>query len=94
MLVQEQRGVSGRSHSTKTQCLFPPPKVSLESPLYCNSGWPSLVWAGDLDGDRILDLVFDIRSDSTYERKLFLSKGAKKGLVVSEAGSFLRPSGC
>ncbi len=51
-------------------------------------GW-SLLWAGDLDGDGLLDLV--LSADHHYNTstlRLFLSSHAKKGQLVREVATF------
>lgn len=87
-------GVEFKGPSAKyaQQCIFSLPPADLKLPI--SHGWPSLIWAGDIDGDKNLDLIFDIESDSSYTRKLFLSGNIDKGEIVKESGSFGRPSGC
>jgi hypothetical protein len=64
---------------------------------YCsreNGVYPTLVWAGDIDGDYMIDLIFDVAHDSTNSRLLFLSSLAEAGEYVHYVGGFTRPSGC
>jgi hypothetical protein len=56
-------------------------------------GW-KLLWAGDLDGDRRLDLYVQVSHHYNISRhKLFLSTRAPAGRLVREAGE-LSVSGC
>jgi hypothetical protein len=91
-LIRSGISSKGPSATYARQCIFNQPAPEMNSS--CLYGWPRLIWAGDIDGDKELDLVFDRDSDSTYERKLFLSEKTEKDLIVKEAGSFWRPSGC
>jgi hypothetical protein len=55
---------------------------------------PGLVWSGDLDGDRRLDLVLDVTDhDNVSEPTLFLSTRAHQGQAVGRAAA-LRTTGC
>jgi hypothetical protein len=48
-----------------------------------------LLWAGDLDGDRKLDLYVQVSWHyNGYQRKLFLSSQARTGRLVREVGEF------
>lgn len=91
-LIRSGISSTGPSSRYARQCIFNEPASDINSS--CSYGWPRLVWAGDINRDNELDLIFDSDSDSTYQRKLFLSEKTEKGLMVKEAGSFLRPSGC
>lgn len=65
--------------------------------LYCEHGganYPRIIWAGDLDEDKKLDLLLEYDTDSTYVRALFLSSAADKGQLVKLIGGFVRPAGC
>lgn len=84
-LIRGDISFEGPSATFARQCIF-----SLPS----NYDWPRLVWAGDIDRDKKLDLVFDTDSESSYERELFLSKNVEKDEIVKKSGSFWRPSGC
>ncbi len=54
----------------------------------------SLVWAGDLDGDGKLDLLFDdIGNNVGLNYRLFLSSAAKANKFVEEVASFMA-EGC
>jgi hypothetical protein len=53
-----------------------------------------LLWAGDLDGDGKLDLLFDLSTHSgAGARRLFLSSAARKGEAVREV-AVLETTGC
>ncbi len=53
-----------------------------------------LIWAGDLDGDRKLDLYMDISNHyNVTHRRLYLSSAAEDGELVKEVASF-RTVGC
>jgi hypothetical protein len=50
-------------------------------------GLPEILWVGDLDGDRVADIVADLRTHyNVHNYVVFLSSLAKGGLV-GEAGS-------
>lgn len=53
-----------------------------------DAGW-FLLWAGDLDGDRKLDLYMDLATHyNASQRRLFLSTWAPRGGLVREAAVF------
>lgn len=55
---------------------------------------PKVIFAGDLDGDGALDLIFDITDHYNVSRPaLFLSTGAKAGEFVREAARY-ESTGC
>lgn len=59
-----------------------------------NNGPPKILWAGDLDGDRVADLFADIRTHyAGHHYVLFLSSLAREGQLVAEAAS-LTTGGC
>ena len=52
-----------------------------------NDGSPRVLWAGDLDGDRMVDLFADLRGYPGHHYVLFLSSRARAGQLVAEAAS-------
>lgn len=52
-----------------------------------------LIWAGDLDGDNKLDLLFEDSGDNWSSRRLFLSSAAQPGELLAEVGQFYT-TGC
>ncbi|MBL8242314.1 MAG: hypothetical protein JNM66_33115 [Bryobacterales bacterium] len=59
------------------------PLVVAEEGNYVN-----LLWAGDLDGDGRLDLLFEDTGYNWYSTRLFLSSAAKPGQFVGEVAQF------
>jgi len=57
------------------------------------AGAVRLLWAGDMDGDGRLDLLFDETGYNWTALRLFLSSAAKIGELVAEAG-FHYSTGC
>ena len=56
---------------------------------------PALLWAGDLDRDGKLDLLYDLRSCYMYnELALFLSSAAKEGEFVGLVARWTAVGGC
>jgi hypothetical protein len=59
-----------------------------------SDGLPEILWAGDLDGDRIADLIADLRTHyAGHHYVLFLSSLARAGQLVGKAAS-LSTGGC
>jgi hypothetical protein len=57
-------------------------------------GFPTLLWAGDLDRDGKIDLLLDVSShENVSELALFLSSDATKGEILHRTASF-RATGC
>ena len=52
-----------------------------------------LLWAGDLDGDGKVDLLFEDSGYNWSSSRLFLSSAAKRGEAVAEVGQFYT-TGC
>lgn len=51
-------------------------------------GLPEILWVGDLDGDRVADIIADVRTHyAGHNYVLFLSSLARKGQLVIEAAS-------
>ncbi len=69
------------SSAGKSQIIF-----SAEEP---DDGSWSLLWAGDLDGDGMLDLYMDLHNKyNSSQRRLFLSSQASRGSLVKEVAEF------
>ncbi|MDT8368708.1 MAG: hypothetical protein RQ745_05845 [Longimicrobiales bacterium] len=75
------------SDGERSQVLFTP---AME-PFSCDGPHFDLHWAGDLDGDRRLDLLatFSLKY-SSHPRRLFLSSAAAPGALVGEVALFRR----
>jgi hypothetical protein len=57
-------------------------------------GLPEILWVGDLDGDRVADIIADVRTHYNLQHPiLFLSSLARPGQLVAEAASFVT-GGC
>jgi hypothetical protein len=67
---------------------LPLPLVATE-----NDNAVELRWAGDLDGDGKVDLLFEDRGYNWSSLRLFLSTAAKPGQIVGEVGQFYQ-TGC
>lgn len=62
---------------------------------FTNDTGPALLWAGDLDRDGKLDLLYDLRSCYMYnEIALFLSSAAKEGELVGLVARWNAVGGC
>ena len=59
-----------------------------------DSSFPSLLWAGDLDGDGKIDLIMDVTSNyNVRDLALFLSSKAKQGKLVEKVATHFS-TGC
>jgi hypothetical protein len=58
-----------------------------------NDGPPRILWAGDLDGDRVADLLADLQGYPGHHYALFLSSIAPTSKLVAEAASLI-VNGC
>jgi hypothetical protein len=56
----------------------------LVAPWTATEGHPSLLWAGDLDGDGHLDLVLEHGRDDTVRTSIWLSGAARAGQAVAK----------
>lgn len=66
----------------------------VDSLFYAGDKTPTLLWAGDLDRDGRLDLLFDVSDHyNVSETTLFLSSGAAEGELVRPFATF-RSTGC
>ncbi len=54
-----------------------------------NDGPPRILWAGDLDGDRVVDLFAELRGYPGHHYALFLSSLARAGQLVAQAASLI-----
>lgn len=62
--------------------------------MFGDEAMPSLIWAGDLDGDNKLDLLLDMTDHyNVSEVSLFLSSHASKGKLAKKVAVF-RTAGC
>jgi len=67
---------------------IPLPLVATE-----NDNAVELRWAGDLDGDGKVDLLFEDRGYNWSSLRLFLSTAAKPGQILGEVAQFYQ-TGC
>ena len=58
-----------------------------------NDGPPQILWAGDLDGDRVADVLVELQGYPGSRRAVFLSSFAEPGQLVGKAAS-LDTAGC
>ena len=74
-------------HGGETQIVVSIPFFTMEAP-------PSLIWAGDIDGDGMLDILFDLGGHyNVSQPTLFLSSMADGGDFVTKVAE-LRRVGC
>ena len=70
-------------------------QVIASLPILRDLSGPELLWAGDLDRDGKLDLLYDLRSFYTrHELTLFLSSAAKEGELVGVVARWNARGGC
>ena len=54
----------------------------------CGSNLPELLWAGDLDGDEVADLLFRFPAGpESFDATLYLSRSEEKGSVLRKAAT-------
>jgi hypothetical protein len=78
---------TGHSSKSKTQTIATIPEIG-------GDGRPRLEWAGDLDRDGKIDLLYDLTDHYNVTRlTLFLSSGAKAGEIVGKVAEWVT-TGC